>query len=220
MSKTRHRPQIYPVFCRLMSPEITALLLPTSQKWDYLTFFGYYCCCCPHINSHYQVRGHRTGSTLELRNILGKNTSNPRWYTHISQLTQFMPPAETHKSEIGSQSTVCQVYTWCIRLITCAWKKRLYRLPPKKDYHVCIKRSIYHYAYARQTKVKWKKKTRTNKKRKERKENRRKRKKKSKKEKQEKQEKKRQEKQEKARQEEKARKGKDKKKVTLADPRN
>ena len=26
-------------------------------------------------------------------------THNPRWYTHISQLTQFMPPPETYKSE-------------------------------------------------------------------------------------------------------------------------
>ena len=41
--------------------------------------------------------------TLELRNTPGKNTHNPRWYTHISQLTQFMPPPETYKSEIGSQ---------------------------------------------------------------------------------------------------------------------
>ena len=47
--------------------------------------------------------------TLELRNTPGKNTHNPGWYTHISQLTQFMPPPETYKSEIGSQSTMCQV---------------------------------------------------------------------------------------------------------------
>ena len=97
--------------------------------------------------------------TLELRNTLGKNTNNPSWYPHISQLTQFMPPPETYKSEIGSPSTMCQVYTWCIRLITRAWKNRLYRLPPKKDYHVNITRSIYHYAYARQTQVNWKKGT-------------------------------------------------------------
>ena len=32
--------------------------------------------------------------SLELRNTPGKNT-NQRWYTHISQLTQFMPPPET-----------------------------------------------------------------------------------------------------------------------------
>ena len=37
--------------------------------------------------------------------------TNPRWYTHISQLTQFMPPSETDKSETGSQLTMCQVYT-------------------------------------------------------------------------------------------------------------
>ena len=64
-----------------------------------------------------------------------------------------MPPPETCKSEIGSQSTMCQVYTWGIRLINRAWKNLLYRLPPKKDHHVYITRSIYHYAYARQTQV-------------------------------------------------------------------
>ena len=47
--------------------------------------------------------------TLELRNTPGENTHNPKWYTYISQLTQFMPPPETYKSEIGSQSTMCQV---------------------------------------------------------------------------------------------------------------
>ena len=49
--------------------------------------------------------------TLELRNTLGKNTNNPRWYSHISQLTQFMPPPEAYKSEIGSQSTMALSYT-------------------------------------------------------------------------------------------------------------
>ena len=79
--------------------------------------------------------------TLELRNNPGKNTNNPRWYTriYVSQLTQFMPPPQTCKSEIGSQSTMGQVR--CIRLITRAWKNRLYRLPPKKGYHVHITRS-------------------------------------------------------------------------------
>ena len=47
--------------------------------------------------------------TLELRNTPGKNTNNPWWYTHISQLTQFTPPPETYKNEIGSQSTMRQV---------------------------------------------------------------------------------------------------------------
>ena len=104
---------------------------------------------------------------------------------------------------------MCQVYTWCIRLITCAWKKRLYRLPPKKDYHVYILHvvSVTTHTHDRRKSI-GKKKQRTNKKRKERKEKRRKRKKKTKKERKEKE---RQEKQEKARQEEEARKGKEKK---------
>ena len=32
-----------------------------------------------------------------------------------------MPPPETYESEIGSQSRTCQVYTWCLRLITRAF---------------------------------------------------------------------------------------------------
>ena len=68
------------------------------------------------------VTGHAP-VTLELNNTLGKNTNNPGWYTHISHLTRFMPPPETYISEIGGQSTMCQVCTWCIRLITRACKK-------------------------------------------------------------------------------------------------
>ena len=48
---------------------------------------------------------------------------------------------------------------WSIRITTRAWKNRLYRLPPKKEYQVYITRSVYHYAYARQTQVNWKKET-------------------------------------------------------------
>ena len=55
---------------------------------------------------------------------------------------------------------------WCIRLTTHAWKNRLYRLTPKKDCHVYIARSTYHYAYARRRESIGKKET---KKRKERK---------------------------------------------------
>ena len=54
--------------------------------------------------------------TLELRNTPGKNTNSPRWYTHISQLTQFMPPPETYKTEIRSLSTICQVHTGALLL--------------------------------------------------------------------------------------------------------
>ena len=66
--------------------------------------------------------------TLELRNTPGKNTKNRRWYTHISQLTQFMPPPETYKSETGSQPTICQVHTGaCVSLLA----------PGKSDYTAC-----------------------------------------------------------------------------------
>ena len=68
------------------------------------------CCCCSHINSHSQVRGHRTGSSHSgAEEYPRENTHNPRWCTHISQLTHFMPPPETYKGEIGSQPTMCQV---------------------------------------------------------------------------------------------------------------
>ena len=69
--------------------------------------------CCPHINSHNQVRGHRTGSSHSGAEEYPREETqtNYRWYTHISQLTQFMPPPETFKSEIGSQPTTCQVHT-------------------------------------------------------------------------------------------------------------
>ena len=77
------------------------------MRGNYLAIFA--CCCfCSHNNSHNQVRGHRTAPvTLELRNTPGKNTNNSRLYTHISQLTQFMPPPETYGSEIGSQCCCC-----------------------------------------------------------------------------------------------------------------
>ena len=68
------------------------------------------CCCCSHINSNNQVRGHRTGSSHSgAEEYPRENKNNSSWYTHISQLTQFMPPPETYKSEIGSRSTMCQV---------------------------------------------------------------------------------------------------------------
>ena len=58
-------------------------------------------CCCSHINSHNQVRGHRTGSSHSGAEEYPrrKTQTNQRWYTHISQLTQFMPPPETINRE-------------------------------------------------------------------------------------------------------------------------
>ena len=63
------------------------------------------CCCCSHINSHNQVRGHRTGSSHSGAEEYPreKTQTKPKVvYTHISQLTQFMPPPEKIKSEIFS----------------------------------------------------------------------------------------------------------------------
>ena len=93
----------------------TAAQYSMKQEQQQKNVPEYYCCCCSRI-----IKSVVTGQapvTLELRNTPGKNTNNTRWYTHISQLTQFMPPPETYKSEIGSQSTMCHVYTWCIRII-------------------------------------------------------------------------------------------------------
>ena len=74
--------------------------------------------------------------TLELRNTPGKNTNNQRWYTHISQLTQFKPPPETYKSEIGSQSTMCHVHTGAyVSLLA----------PGKTDYTACHPRKTTTY---------------------------------------------------------------------------
>ena len=55
---------------------------------------------------------------------------------------------------------MCQVHTGAyVSLLTPGETDYIYRLPPKKDYHVYITRSIYHYAYARQTQVNWRKGT-------------------------------------------------------------
>ena len=58
---------------------------------------------------------------------MGKTQTTQRWYTHISQLTQFMPPPETYKSEIGSQVYDVPGPGRCIRLTT----------------HLCIRVRVY-----------------------------------------------------------------------------
>ena len=76
--------------------------------------------------------------TLELRDTPGKIANNQRWYTHKSQLTQFMPPPETYKSEIGSQSTMCQVHTGAyVSLLA----------PGKSGYIACHPRKTTTYIY-------------------------------------------------------------------------
>ena len=91
-------------------------------------------------------------------------------------------------------------------------------MPPRKDYHVNITRSIYHYAYARQTQVNWRKEK---KKRREDKGNNRKEKKaKQEEKKKERKEERRQRKKSKKRLEKKRKKGKEKRTVIPADFKN
>ena len=72
---------------------------------------------------------------------------------------------------------MCRVHTGAyVSLLAPGKTDFMYRLPPKKDYHVYIARSTYHYAYARQTQVNWKSETKRKKKTKEGKEKTRKRK--------------------------------------------
>ena len=94
-------------------------------------------CCCSHINSHNQVRGHRTASSHSgAEEYPREKHNNPRWYTHISQLTQFMPPPETYKSGIGSHPTMCQVHTGAyVSLLA----------PGKTDYTACHPRKTTTY---------------------------------------------------------------------------
>ena len=75
----------------------------------------------------------------------------------MSQLTQFMPPPEAYKSEIGSLPTMCQVHNGAYVSLL-APEKADYRLLPREDYHVYITRSTSHCAYARQTQANRKKK--------------------------------------------------------------
>ena len=134
-------------------------------SWCQLFLFYSSCCwwCC-HIKYHIQVRGHRTGfshsGAEEYAREKTQTNQRTRWYTHISQLMQMMPPPETCKKWNREPAYGVPGPYWCMRVITRAWKSRLYRLPTKKDYHVYIARSTYHHAYARQTQVNWKKETR------------------------------------------------------------
>ena len=191
--------------------------------------------CCSHINSHNQVRGDRTGSSHSGAEEYPreKTQNNPRWYTHLSQLTESIPPPDTYKSEIGSPSTVRQVHTGAYDSLLA---------PGKTDYTACYPRrtttyilhvvSITTHTHDRRKSIGKKKqrkeektkegkgkkiKERKGKKIKERKQKRRKRKKKRKRK-----GKKRKDKKSKIIQDKKRKQGKAKmkKKVILADPRN
>ena len=74
------------------------------------------CCCCSHINSHNQVRGHRTGSSHSVWSWgipQGSNTNNPRWYTR--RLYHSWRNSCLHQKHLKVKSGVslrmCQVHT-------------------------------------------------------------------------------------------------------------
>ena len=75
--------------------------------------------------------------SLELRNTSGKKTqTKKRWYTRISQLTQFISLREIYKSENGSQPTMCQVHIGAyVSLLA----------PGKTDYIACHPRKTTTY---------------------------------------------------------------------------
>ena len=84
-----------------------------------------FCCCCSHINSHNQVRGHRTGSShSEAEEHPRETQTTRRWYTRISQLTQFMSPPDTYKKWNRESAYEVPGPYWCIRLTTRPWKSR------------------------------------------------------------------------------------------------
>ena len=90
-----------------------------------------------------------------------QTTQGGTWYTHMSQLTQVMPPPETYKSEIGSQSTMCQVHTGAYVSLLASVKTDYTACHLRKTttYILHVLNSIYRYVYARQMQVNWKKET-------------------------------------------------------------
>ena len=64
-----------------------------------------------------------------------------------------MSPPENFKKWNREPTYDASVPYWCIRLTTHAWNSRLFRLAPKKEYHIYIARSTYYNVYARRTQV-------------------------------------------------------------------
>ena len=108
------------------------------------------CCCCFHINSHNLVRGLRTGSSHSGVEEYPRKKTQTKGGTRMTQLPQFMPPPETYKANSGV-SLRCARSALVHTSHYSRLENRLYRLPPRKDYHVYITCSTDHYAYARQT---------------------------------------------------------------------
>ena len=88
----------------------TTLVLSAFSCWQDYSYGTYRCVVVVILTLTRITKSVVTGQapvTLELR-IPQEKTHTTQGGTRIPHLTQFMPPPETYKSEIGSQSTMCQ----------------------------------------------------------------------------------------------------------------
>ena len=71
------------------------------------------CCCCSHINSHKQVRGHRTGSSHSgAEEYPGKEHKQTKGGTRIYHSRRSSCSRQIKiEREIGSQPKMCEVHT-------------------------------------------------------------------------------------------------------------
>ena len=115
-------------------------------------------CCGARLHSHNQVRGHRTGSS----HSGAEEYPRDKTQTKPKVVHAYIIADAIHASARKIIKVKSGVSPRCARSILVhtshysRLKKRLHRLPPRKDHHVCVTRGSYHYAYARQTQVKWK----------------------------------------------------------------
>ena len=99
-----------------------------------------------------------------------KTQANQRWCTHMSRLTQFMPPTETYKSEIGSQPTMCHVHNVAyVSLLPPGKTERTACRPGNTAKNILNVVPITTHTHIRLNQVNWKKKQRKEKKMKRRK---------------------------------------------------
>ena len=93
-------------FCREQYEELAPLV---RNVLDASCRFCCYCCCfCSHFKCDNQVRVHRTRSSYSGAEEYPRERTQTtqRWYTHVSQLTQFMPIC------VASESPRCLSPSW------------------------------------------------------------------------------------------------------------
>ena len=94
------------------------------------------CCCCSHINSHNQSVVTGQAPVTGAEEYPREKHKQPKVVHACITADAFMPPPETYKSEIGIQSTMCQVHTGAyVSLLA----------PGKNDYTACHPRKTTTY---------------------------------------------------------------------------